>query len=435
MRIRDAALPAGLAAVVAAVALTGADSDDRMLLPWGWTLILVSSAALLWRRRFPIAVLGVTGAACLAYYPLGFPDTPIALSLVVALYTVSRERGSLPSGSAAGGLLLIVTVTASEPLPTAAAVAPLLTLPVVLGEVIRGRARQTAQAEERAALAEAARTSAETARRNADEARTSAETARRNAEDARRSAEASREAEALRRATEERLRISRELHDALGHQLSLISVQAGAALHTRSPEAAFTALRAIRTASGDALHDLRDVLGVLREPVRPGLAALPDLFDRTSATGLTVRPAVHVPDPMPSPAVQQAVYRIIQEALTNAVRHATAATTVDVAVHLAPPAGDTAADQNRTGEVPADRNRSGDGTAGRDRPAAPSPGRRMVVVVENDGAEVTAGTGGGGLHGMTERAAALGGTLTAGPRPGGGFRVEARLPLDENGAR
>ncbi|MEV4274465.1 sensor histidine kinase [Actinoplanes xinjiangensis] len=386
MRIRDAALPAGLAAVVAAVALAGADSDDRALAPWGWALILASTAALLWRRRLPIAVLLVTAAACVTYYPLGFPDTPIALSLVVALYTVARERGPLPSGAAAAGLLLVVTATASAPLPTAASVAPLLALPVVLGEVIRGRAHRTAQAEERATLAEAAR----------------------------RSAEASREAEALRRATEERLRISREVHDALGHQLSLISVQAGAALHTRSVDGAFAALQAIRTASGDALRDLREVLGVLREPVRPALAALPELLDRTSATGLTVRSAIEVPDPPPDP-VQQAAYRIVQEAITNAVRHATAATTIDVAVHLTP-----------TPAAP----RPSTPTGHHGPPRMCGSDRWLVVVVENDGAEVAAMAEGGGIRGMAERAAALGGTVTAGPRPRGGFRVEAHLPVD-----
>ncbi|GIF39497.1 sensor histidine kinase [Actinoplanes xinjiangensis] len=464
MRIRDAALPTGLAAVVAAVALAGADSDDRALAPWGWALILTSAAALLWRRRHPIPVLLVTGAACVAYYPLGFPDTPIAVSLVVALYTVARERGPVPSGAAAAGLLLVVTATASAPLPTAASVAPLLALPVVLGEVIRGRAHQTTQAEERATLAETARNNAEAAANNAEAARNNAETAQRNADEARqnaeaarRSAEASREAEALRRATEERLRISREVHDALGHQLSLISVQAGAALHTRSVDGAFAALQAIRTASGDALRELREVLGVLREPVRPALAALPELLDRTSATGLTVRSAIEVPDPPPA-AVQQAAYRIVQEAITNAVRHATAATTIDVAIHLTPipaashppahPAPGTQSHSSRHGSPYPTPDESphtelhGRADAKPHEPTHTGPhlsprscgsasDRWLVAVVENDGAEVATMAEGNGIRGMAERAAALGGNVTAGPRPCGGFRVEARLPVDK----
>ncbi|WP_433789434.1 histidine kinase [Actinoplanes sp. CA-252034] len=468
--VAAAAVPAGLAAVVAAVALTGADDDDRALWPWGWALILVSSAAVLWRRRHPIPVLAVTGAACLAYYPLGFPDSPLALFLLVALYTVARTHGPLPSGAAAAGLLLLVTVTASDPLPTAAAVGPLLALPVVLGEVIRGRARQTAQAEDRRAVAEDRRAMAEERTAQAEERRTladertalaeeravlaeeqavlaeeravladaarrSAEAARAGAESSRRHAEESRENEALRRAAEERLRISRELHDALGHQLSLISVQAGAALHTRAPDAAFAALTAIRAASGDALRDLREVLGVLREPVRPGLAALPELVDRTSATGLTVHTTIDVPDPAPAPEVQQAAYRIVQEALTNAVRHASAGAAVHVTIRQAPGssladpprAGDAApgppfADPPRTGD-PAPATAAGEGAVGR-RVA----GSTLVVVVENDGDEVGEVVAGGGVRGMAERVASLGGAFSAEPRPGGGFRVEARLP-------
>jgi signal transduction histidine kinase len=372
---RDAALAAGVFALNAALAVAGTDGSGRPLIPFGWALLVLASAALLVRRRFPIAVLAVTGGAAVTYYPLGFPDTAMALNVAVALYTVGRLRGAARSGAAAVILLVMFAVTSGEMWPTAISVAPLLALPVALGEFTRGRARQAAQAEERAAQAEASRALAESSRALA---------------------ESSRESEAARRAAEERLRIAREMHDALGHQLSLISVQAGAALHTREPEAAFAALRAIRTASKDALHDMREVLGVLREPDPPGMAALPALFDRTSAAGLVVRPVVDVP-PLPA-GVQRTVYRIVQEALTNTVRHA-AATSADV-----------------------DIRRSGD---------------RIEVTVCDDGSAPPSAGGGSGLTGMAERAASAGGALTAGPRPGGGFRVHATLPLtaDENRAR
>ncbi|KHD74629.1 sensor histidine kinase, partial [Actinoplanes utahensis] len=243
-------------------------------------------------------------------------------------------------------------------------------LPVVLGEVARGRARQTEQAEERAALAEERAALAE----------------------------AVQEAEALRRATEERLRIARELHDVLGHQLSLISVQSGAALHTREPDAAFAALRAVREASRDALREMRSVLGVLREPEQPGLGALPELFERTGTAGLTVHATIE-PDLSPPPDVQLAAYRIVQEALTNAVRHSTASR-ADVVIRRS--------------------------------------GGALSVTVADPG-EPRAGSGretaGNGLRGMAERAASLGGALEAGPIPGSGFQVSARLPLDRKGSR
>jgi signal transduction histidine kinase len=179
------------------------------------------------------------------------------------------------------------------------------------------------------------------------------------------------------------------LHDVLAHQISLISVQAGAALHTRESESAFEALRAIRTASGEALREVRSVLGVLREPEQPGIASLPELFSRIEAAGLTVRAGVDLPPPAPLPAVQLATYRIVQEALTNVVRHSSASA---ADVHI-----------RRTGGY-------------------------LEITVEDGGGTVRDIRDGNGIRGMTERAA-VGGDLRAGARPGGGFRVEVRLPV------
>jgi signal transduction histidine kinase len=360
MRARDAALAAAVFALDAAVALTNGSPA-----PAAWALLALASAALLFRLRFPLTVLAVTGAAAVAYYPLAFPDAPIVLNPVIALYTVGRHRG--PAWSAAGGALLIAlfTLTSGEPVPILVSLTPIMALPVIIGEFTRIRARHLAEAEERARLAEATR-----------------------------------ESEALRRTAEERLRIARELHDALGHQLSLISVQAGAALHAGEPEPAFEALRAIRTASKEALGEMRSVLGMLREPEQPGLTALPALFERTGTAGLTVRATVDAPAELAGP-VQQAAYRIVQESLTNAVRHAHAIS-ADVSIRHS--------------------------------------GGRLLVTVENPGLPHAAFTPGSGLRGMAERAAALGGGVDAGPKPGGGFRVAAWLPitsltLRENGSR
>jgi signal transduction histidine kinase len=343
-------------ALDAVTALYTADGDDRPLRPAGWALLIVSSAVLLWRHRFPVAVLAVTAAATLAYYPLGFPDTPIVLSLAIALHSVARDRGWAVSAAVAVVLAVLLSATGDEPLQVAIGVVPILLLPVVLGEVAR-------QAEQRAALAEAAL-----------------------------------ESEALRRTAEERLRIARELHDVLAHQISLINVQAGAALHTREPDQAWGALRAVRAASGEALTEIRSVLGVLRDPGQPDLAALPELLSRTEATGLTVRARIDLPPPAPPPAVQLAAYRIVQEALTNVVRHSSATA---AEVHI-----------QRTSTA-------------------------LEITVDDDGDAVPQIEHGNGMRGMGERAAAVGGEFEAGPRASGGFRVQARLPvtLNDHGTR
>jgi signal transduction histidine kinase len=216
-----------------------------------------------------------------------------------------------------------------------------------------------------------------------------------------RRAEQSREEEARRRVTEERLRIARELHDVLAHDISLINVQAGVALHLMDaqPEQARTALTAIKAASKDALGELRSVLDVLRQldegPPRAPTAGLDDLerlVAGAAAAGIDVRVVTEgTPRPLP-PSVDLAAFRIVQEALTNVTRHAGQATAT-ISLNY-----------------------------GEDD---------LTVQVDDDGRGpgVANGSGGGnGIPGMRERAAALGGRLDAGPRPGGGFRVTASLP-------
>jgi signal transduction histidine kinase len=213
-----------------------------------------------------------------------------------------------------------------------------------------------------------------------------------------------REEEALRRAGEERLRIARELHDALGHHLSLINMQSGVALHLNKelPEQARSSLTAIKQASKEALTELRSVLDILRQEGEPAsrspiwsLARLEDLVSQAAAAGLVVKTETDG-DARPLPfAVDVAAFRIVQEALTNVTRHAgPAAATVRISY------GD----------------------------------RDLTVQVDDDGRGVSphasAPGSGQGIVGMRERAAALGGDLQAEPRPDGGFRVRARLPLD-----
>src|SRR4051794_9413291 len=209
---------------------------------------------------------------------------------------------------------------------------------------------------------------------------------------------AARTQEARRRASEERLMVARELHDVLAHSVSLISVHAGVALHLleSDPAQARTSLETIRDASRDTLTELRATVGALRAPaedapLRPtaGLAGLPALVAGVAATGVDVRSNEEgVPRPLPA-AVDLAAFRIVQEALTNVTRHA-AATRADVVVCY------------EEGSV--------------------------TVRVTDDGRGGAPVAVGNGLTGMRERATALGGSLSAGPRPEGGFAVEGVLP-------
>ena len=342
---------------------TGRDDLDAL----GYFLLAAGPAALFLRRRYPVEVLAVAFAATLAYASLNYPRGPIYVSLAVAFFN-AVFRGhrlaawiSLPLGYV--GFLWLPYLSDAEPAPTLGAALGLLAWLLVLGaaaEMIRTRKERAVEA-----------------RRIHHE-------------------------ETLRKASEERLRIARELHDVLGHNISLINVQAGVALHLMDerPEQARTALAAIKEASGETLREMRAVLGVLRQADEeaprspaPGMSRLEDLVARAGAAGIRVSIETEG-SPRPVPAgVDLAAFRIVQEALTNVTRHAGSPTaTVKV----------TYGDEDLTVQIDDDGRGSGR----------------------------TNGTGGGsGIRGMRERAEALGGELAAGSRPDGGFRVLARLPL------
>jgi signal transduction histidine kinase len=211
------------------------------------------------------------------------------------------------------------------------------------------------------------------------------------------------EEQARRAVDAERLRIARELHDVVAHTMATINVQAGVAAHVidQQPDEAREALSAIKAASGEALRELRGILNVLRQaddpdPIAPAprLAQLGGLIDGTTRAGVTTTLVVNGrADPLP-PTVDVAAYRIVQESLTNALRHAGPTTATVTLSYL----------RDALVVQVVDSGRGSRGYAG-------SPG------------------GGHGIAGMRERAEATGGTLEAGPRPEGGFRVQARLPL------
>ncbi len=249
------------------------------------------------------------------------------------------------------------------------AVVPWIAVAAAIGQAVRGKRAHQAMLEERA----------------------------RRAEDAR-------EHEARRRIQEERLRIARELHDAVGHHVALISVQAGAMgyLLDTNLDKARESLAHIQRASESALEELRLTVGLLRqpgeaEPTEPagGLGRLDELIDSFTATGLRVTCDVTgQARPLPE-AVDLTAYRVIQESLTNTAKHAAGASAV---VRLA----------------------FGPGV--------------LALAVEDDGPLVAEGAEGHGIIGMRERAVAVGGWLTAGPRGGGGFRVLAELPAPASAA-
>ncbi|HEX8135430.1 MAG TPA: sensor histidine kinase, partial [Actinomycetes bacterium] len=227
-----------------------------------------------------------------------------------------------------------------------------------------------------------------------------------------------REEELRRRAYEERLRVAREVHDVVGHGLAVINMQAGIALHVlaKRPEQVQVALEAIKTTSKEALDELRSTLAVFRQPEEagaprrpaPGLAQLEALIGEMTDSGLPVDLTVSGERAGLPGAIDHAAYRIVQESLTNVLRHA-GPVTARVRVSYEPGALDL--------EI------SDDGNGSRlYQPDGSAP----------DGAlpEAT-GTGGHGIAGMRERAAAVGGTLVAGPAPAGGFRVHARLPTGD----
>jgi signal transduction histidine kinase len=202
----------------------------------------------------------------------------------------------------------------------------------------------------------------------------------------------------------ERARIARELHDVVAHHISMISVQAETARLTTPgmPPAGAQRLSAIGDTARAALTEMRRLLGVLREDARtepaqrapqPGLAQLNDLLDEArDASGAGTRLILRGPPAALDPGVELAAYRIVQEALTNARRHAPGAA-VDVELHFT-------------------------GTA-----------LRLLIRDNGPGPSTMDGVAGHGLLGMRERAAAVGGELRVGAGIGGGFVVEATLPL------
>nr|WP_030501914.1 sensor histidine kinase [Micromonospora purpureochromogenes] len=336
-------------------------------------------------RRWPVPALLATAVAILLYYALDLPPVGVAAPAAAVLYRASERGRVVPAAVVAGSLLAVsvvarlaegddIGVVVGTQLGSEAA---LLLAVITLGDAVRNR-RSLRAALIRQAVA-------------ADEER---------------------HREAARQVEAERLRIAREVHDTLGHTMSVITLQSAVAqeaLADSDPAQTESALAAIRSVSGSAMAELRATLGTLRrepgprEPV-PGFDRLPALVEGVRQSGLKVDLRVDGPvDRLPA-VVGSTVYRVVQEALTNVLRHA-AATRVTVTVRA-------------------------------------TAGRLALEVVDDGRGGPPAGRADGrgqGLRGMAERVALLGGTvetgtirtgtIQTGTRGNAGFRVAVSLPL------
>jgi signal transduction histidine kinase len=351
--------------------IASADTTVRSL------LVAAAFLPLAFRRRYPLTVLAIVTVVAAGNDLLPGPPSLLFLAPLIALYTVGtlKSRRTLVMSAAITMAVQLAVTFPSYGTTTfwadALRIVSMVAVAAALGDATRNRRAYVAEVEQRAA-----------------------------------EAERTREEEARRRVDEERLRIARELHDITAHSLSIIAVQSGAAAHVidTNPAEARRSLDAIRRTSKGALEELRAMLGVLRSAEEsdaplapsPGLGGLHDLAEPLAETGVDV--TLRVADDLGDvPAVVEAsAYRIVQEALTNVVRHAgVCAATVTVS-------------------------RSDDSLV-------------LEIVDNGRGLAETCPATGHGLTGMRERAVALGGTFSAGPAAGGGFRVAATLPLGGRG--
>jgi signal transduction histidine kinase len=375
-------------------------SQEEPPSPWAFDAfacipLVAGPVALLFRRRWPEATLVVTFAAAAGYAASGYPRGPAGFPA----FGFAVASAIMMGRSSFAWRVLVVAYAAFIWLPS------LIPDEVEKARGLAGAATNLVWLPLVAAASEIARIRLE---RRAERAHVARE-------------------EARRRASEERLLITRELHDVLAHNISLINVQSGVALHLldERPEQARPALEAINEASEEALAELHSVLGVLSRglgedgahggpgawaPQVPtaGLGDLDGLVRRTRAVGVDVHFAVEGEARSVPAGVDLAALRIVQEALTNVVRHAGGDARATVRLVYAPAELVVQVDDDGRGADPAA------GGSGGSRAAGKGVGR--------------------GIAGMRERVHALGGTFAAGPRPGRGFRVRAQFPL-QDGAR
>jgi signal transduction histidine kinase len=344
-------------------------------------LMLIATSALLWRRRWPLAVLAVMAAVDLVQILVLSPTAEFYAGLLPALVAVYSAGAHEDRWQRDGGLLtgIVVYAVIVALIPTLHNVGgPVFGIAAILvawtvGRIVGTRGRR------------AGRLSVLARRLHAEQAE-----------------------EARRATASERARIARELHDVIAHNVSVIVVQAvaalGAAEDSHSPQHGpdgdvVSALNSIERSAREALAEMRRLVGILHDDEGlalappPGLSSLGTLIENLRAAGLAVEFATEGTPRELAAGVDLSAYRIVQEALTNVVKHAgpaTASVRVKYQAH------------------------------------------QLELLVEDDGGGPmpAPATGGHGLIGMRERAAIYGGTLQASARPGSGFTVRARFPLE-----
>ncbi|WP_139142594.1 sensor histidine kinase [Humibacillus sp. DSM 29435] len=400
----DVVLATAVVAVAVAFQVTGLDAIPANRSPdaLGVLLTVAAVAPLALRRVWPLAVLLACLLGLLLLITFRYSVGATSLGVVVAFYTCTAW-GSRRAAKASVAVLAvgIVSAAALGPIDLSLEGALVQVALLVGGWVIGWGVRE--RRELHAVRATEARYEVEAARRQAEMERE----------------------RASRATAEERLRITRELHDVLGHAVSVMVVQSGAAeqMLDHDPAAARVALQQIASTGRSSLADIRRVLGRLREdeetPARiepsPGLDDLPALVARVEAAGLPIR--LHLAIGASSalstgshPGVELAAYRVVQEALTNCLKHASASS-VEVTV-----AADTDWLSIRVRD-------DGVGASLQTRRLGPDGS-----VVPADWAAAS----GLGLSGMRERVSVYGGDLQAGPSNDGGYLVTARIPLAAN---
>jgi signal transduction histidine kinase len=361
----DAALVVAVAAAMTLTISVAAEDSTREPDLLAYALGLCVGVLLAARRRWPMGVLVASVGVLWIYYALDYPAFAPAVPLAAATYFASAAGHLRAAALLIAGVLIFGL--AWQTLGEDASLASVIGINTLADASLLAAVLLLGEAvRSRRAWAEEVR------------ART--------------------EREAARRVEEERLRIARELHDVMAHTIAGVNVQAGVAADVidEDPEQAKASLRAIREGGREAMAELRATVGLLRgteaasHAPAPGLGDLDGLARMVGEAGLKVDVEVAGPARTLSGAVSLTAYRIVQESLTNVVRHARAEA-ASVSVRYEPDA--------------------------------------VVVRIEDDGRGVAAdGATGHGIAGMRERAAAVGGTLQAGPGPSGGFRVSARLP-------
>ncbi|MDH6108686.1 signal transduction histidine kinase [Kitasatospora sp. MAP12-15] len=377
------------------------DSAQSLPTPGVLAVLVGLGLPLVWRRRAPTAVFAAVLAVCTVQWSLGLL-VHSDLALLIALYGMARYAPMRRLPWAAGATFGVLALAAfrvnliSQPLVALFFLCGTATGAIALGLAVRIRKAQLAALADRATRLEIER-----------EQRVQLAT------------------------VAERARVSREMHDIVGHNLAVIIglADGGAALAASDPARSAEALRIIAGTGRQALSELRRTLGALRESPtqdgageqielspQPGIADLDALLMRIRAAGPHVAYRTAGDTAALPPGVQLAVYRIVQEALTNSLKHAGPQTSVQVSVRAGAQAVQVSVQD--TGPV-----------------EGPPAGRRLGHLGHPHGhphphPHPPQQGEGQGLVGIRERAALSGGTASAGPRPaGGGWSVRAELPL------